>query len=165
MRAFRREMKEMFSRGEDVTVEQVIARVTEGDAPGYYVSYRYARRAVGDLIERGVISKYKGGLRRHSRRDMMIEIGRKCVERMESTGVGLGRALVDVLVTERASSFFMTRAYARQLFYRMEKQKNRKGLGNENRNKEERCAGGDICIVGTEGICQPARAGEDAAAG
>ena len=76
---------------------------------------------MGDLMERGVIDRYDGGLRRHSRRDMMIEIGRKCAERMRERGMGLGQALSDVLVTERASSFFMTRAYARQLFYRMGK--------------------------------------------
>lgn len=124
MAAFRREMKGMFERGEEVTVEKVIAEVMSGDAPGYYVSYRYARRAVGYLMERGVIERYDGKLRRHSRRDMMIEIGRKCRRRMESTGVSLGRALVDVLVTERASSWFMTRVYARQLFYRMGKNRN-----------------------------------------
>lgn len=156
MAAFRREMKVMFSRGEEVSVERVIAKVMAGDAPGYYVSYRYARRAVGDLIDRGVIERYKGGLRRHSRRDMMIEIGRKCLERMESRGESLGRALVDVLVTERASSFFMTREYARQLFYRMGKSRNRKGRENENRDKDERCAEGDICAVGAEGICESA---------
>ena len=75
-------------------------------------------------MERGVIERYDGKLRRHSRRDMMIEIGRKCRRRMESTGASLGRALVDVLVTERASSWFMTRVYARQLFYRMGKNRN-----------------------------------------
>lgn len=115
----------MFDRGEDMNVGKIIARVIEQEAPGYYVSYRYARRAVGDLMERGVIDRYGGEIRRHSRRDMMIEIGRKCAERMRSRGMGLGQALTDVLVTERASSFFMTRAYARQLFYRMDKKRKR----------------------------------------
>ncbi|RXE71376.1 hypothetical protein ED352_05605 [Muribaculaceae bacterium Isolate-002 (NCI)] len=165
MAAFRREMKGMFYRGEEVTVEKVIGRVMAGDAPGYYVSYRYARRAVGDLIERGVIRNYKGGLRRHSRHDMMIEIGRKCRERMDGMGMSLGRALVDVLVTERASSFFMTRVYARQLFYRMGKKSKKGGNGNENRDKAKRCDGGDICSVGTEGLCKSAGEGEGAAAG
>lgn len=123
MQAFRHEMQEMWNRGEDVNVEKVIERVAESEAPGYYVSYRYARRAVGDLIERGVIRKYQGKLRSHSRHDMMIEIGRKCQERMERQGVNLGRALVDVLVTEKASSFFMTKTYARQLYYRMGKKR------------------------------------------
>lgn len=121
MQAFRHEMRGMFDRGEEVTVEKVITNVLAADAPGYYVSYRYARRAVGDLIERGVITRHNGHVRRHSRRDMMMEIGRKCLTRMESQGLSLGRALVDVLVTERASSFFMTKVYARQLFYRMGK--------------------------------------------
>ncbi|MBD5247314.1 MAG: hypothetical protein HDS54_04000 [Barnesiella sp.] len=121
MAAYRREMRAMFAKGEEMNVERIIARVVEQEAPGYYVSYRYARRAVGDLMERGVIDRYDGGLRRHSRRDMMIEIGRKCAERMRERGMGLGQALTDVLVSERASSFFMTRAYARQLFYRMGK--------------------------------------------
>lgn len=119
MAAFHREKSAMFERGEEMNVEKIIARVLEQEAPGYYVSYRYARRAVGDLMERGVIESDSGGVRRHSRRDMMIEIGRKCAVRMKARGIGLGRALTDVLVTERASSFFMTRAYARQLFYRM----------------------------------------------
>lgn len=123
MKVFRDEMKEMYNRGETVNVEKVIERVTKKEAPGYYVSYRYARRAVGDLIERGIIGKYKGGLRRHSRRDMMIEIGRKCQMRMEQKETNLGRALVDVLVGEKASSFFMTKNYARQLYYKMEKEK------------------------------------------
>lgn len=125
MRAFRDEMKAMYNRGESVNVEKVIEQVAKKEAPGYYVSYRYARRAVGDLIERGVIRKYKGGLRRHSRRDMMIEIGRKCQLRMEQKGINLGRALVDVLVEEKASSFFMTKSYARQLYYKIEKEKKR----------------------------------------
>jgi len=117
MKAYRDEVRRMFERGEKMTVEKVVERVLAGDAPGYYVSYQYARRAVGDLIGRGVIERYSGNLRRHSRRDMMIEIGRKCVERMNSRGVNLGRALVDVLAGERASSFFMTKSYARQLIY------------------------------------------------
>lgn len=125
MRAFRDEMKAMYNRGESVNVEKVIERVASREAPGYYVSYRYARRAVGDLIERGVIRKYKGGIRRHSRRDMMIEIGQKCQLRMAQKGINLGRALVDVLVEEKASSFFMTKTYARQLYYKMEKEKKR----------------------------------------
>ncbi|MBR6746058.1 MAG: hypothetical protein IKL83_01605 [Muribaculaceae bacterium] len=125
MRAFRDEMKAMYNRGESVNVEKVIERVASREAPGYYVSYRYARRAVGDLIGRGVIANYSGGLRRHSRRDMMIEIGQKCRLRMEQKGINLGRALVDVLVEEKASSFFMTKSYARQLYYKMEKEKKR----------------------------------------
>lgn len=39
MVAFRREMKGMFERGEEVTVEKVIAEVMSGDAPGYYVGF------------------------------------------------------------------------------------------------------------------------------
>lgn len=121
MKAYRDEMKRMFENGERITVGEVIERVLAGDAPGYYVSYRYARRAVGDLMERGVIGQYTGKLRRHSRRDMMMEIGRKCARRMDSRGVSLGTALVDVLAGERASSFFMTKAYARQLVYKQTK--------------------------------------------
>lgn len=56
---------------------------------------------------------------------MMIEIGLKCRLRMEQKGINLGRALVDVLVEEKASSFFMTKSYARQLYYKMEKEKKR----------------------------------------
>lgn len=118
MRAVRREKQQRYERGEAVTVEGVIRAVLEQEAPGYYVSYRYARRAVGDLISRGVIERYSGKLRRHSRRDMMIEIGRKCKGIMERRGVRLGEALTEVLVGGRASSFFMTRAYAKQLYYR-----------------------------------------------
>lgn len=130
MRSFREEMKDMMGRGETVTVDRVIERVLEGEAPGYYVSYRYARRAVGDLIARGV-ARGNGKVRRHSRRDMMMEIARKCVSRMESRGINAGRALVDVLASEKASAWFITRAYARQLYYNAIRSK-RGGKRHEN---------------------------------
>lgn len=127
MRGFREELRAMLERGEPATVDGVIEKLLEGDAPGYYVSYRYARRAVGDLIDRGVAARDMGGIRRHSRRDMMLEIARKCIERMNARGISLGRALVDVLACERASSWFITRAYARQLYYNTVKKSKRGG--------------------------------------
>lgn len=118
LKAFRRELQLMHDAGERPTVEQVLDRVLSGDAPGYYVSYQYARRVVGDLVERGVVNRFNGKIRRFSRRDMMLEIAVKCVERMERRGINLGRALTDVLAGGRASSWFMSRTYARQLYYK-----------------------------------------------
>ena len=118
MKAVKREITEHYERGGKVKVDRVIRAVLERGAPGYYVSYRYARRAVGDLMARGVIERYEGKLRRQSRRDMMIEIGRKCKVIMEKRGVNLGRALTDVLAGGMASSFFMTMGYAKQVYYR-----------------------------------------------
>lgn len=118
LKAFRRELQLLHEQNQSPTVEKVLERVLSGDAPGYYVSYQYARRVVGDLVERGVASRFKGKVRRFSRRDMMIEIALKCVDKMERRGINLGRALTDVLAGDRASAWFMSRTYARQLYYR-----------------------------------------------
>lgn len=119
MRAFKKELKLMLERGESTTVKNVIEKVLAGGAPGYYVTYEYALRVVGDMVKCGIITRYKGKLRRHSRRDMMIEIGRKCVVRMERYGESLGKALANVLAGGEASAWFMTGRYASQLYYRI----------------------------------------------
>lgn len=113
----RQEYARLNAVGKCPGMKEVIERVLAGGAPAYYVEFGYARRVVADLFRRGVLDRCHDGTRGWSRRDMMIEIGFKCKHLVDAGGCSLTDALARVLASSAASSFFMTRSYARQLYY------------------------------------------------
>lgn len=86
--------------------ETVVSR-----APGYYLTYDYARRLLSDFRHRRLRRKYNP-----LRRDMIREIARK-IDRMKQRHPDMseGEALTMVLTSGCASRFFISPASARRI--------------------------------------------------
>lgn len=92
---------------------RLIAETVMGEAPGYYITFEYARRLLG---------QYRRGRLPHTlsplRRLMIAEIDRRVNLLMSGTNShAVGEALSKVLAMGRASRFFITTATAMRLLY------------------------------------------------
>ncbi len=113
MREVARQKKRLVSEGRRPTVDDLIRAAVKASAPGYYLSYDYALKRVGRHLRNEPNSR--------SRRRMMIEeLAVKCCElRRRHPKLSLGNALARLLNDEPASSFFLSFAQGRKIYYRM----------------------------------------------
>ncbi len=113
MRKIDEEKRKILSNGIITTIDLAIRAAAQAPAPGYYVSFDHARRCVGALL-RGV-----GIANSRSRRgQMMVEISEKCRRLLDTDpDLKIGDALARVLTSESASSFFLSFAQARNIYF------------------------------------------------
>ena len=109
------------ANGDILTVQQLCSLAAKEPAPGYYISYGYARRHLSRIVDhRSNSLKIDPSDPSFSspRTQMMIEVARKCIDYRRSVpGLELGYALARVLAFERASSFFLSDSYAVTVYY------------------------------------------------
>lgn len=123
--------REMWREGEFITAEAIVARVLAGGAPSYYITYERAYRNLMAMVKCGKLLAPDYAVRHYSRRDMMLEIAARCVAKMEErkrvlprhpslSEMSLAQALTHVLAEGNASSFFVSRKYARLLYFQLQ---------------------------------------------
>lgn len=113
MRQISEEKRRILSNGIITTIDTAIRSAAEAPAPSYYVSFDHARRCVSALL-RGVAIPNS----RSRRGQMMIEIGEKCRRLLETnTDLKISDALARVLTSESATSFFISFAQARNIYF------------------------------------------------
>ena len=89
----------------------IIKQTINSEAPGYYITYDYARRLLRQYRHRKLPRNYSA-----LKRDMITEIARKVNKLMESQqGYTEGEALAMVLASGNASRFFISPISARRI--------------------------------------------------
>ncbi len=89
----------------------IIEQTINSEAPGYYITYDYARRLLRQYRRRKLPRNYNA-----LKRDMVTEIARKVNKLMESQqGYTESEALAMVLAGGRASRFFISPISARRI--------------------------------------------------
>lgn len=113
LRCIDREKRRLLNSGVFTTINAAIRAAVEAPAPGYYIGFDYALRCVSEL-RRGAAAPS-----RLSRRGCMLaEILGKCETTLaEHPGLSLNEALARVLTSQTASSFFISFAQARKIYF------------------------------------------------
>lgn len=99
---------------------EICRQAARAKAPGYYVSFDYARRRLREVVsDDGTRLTPEASADRSERGRMMAEIARKCLRRrLRRPGLSLSDALTQVLAFSTASCFFMSDAYALKVYYK-----------------------------------------------
>lgn len=117
IREIARQKATSIAAGEPVTDRLLAERAAQSEAPGYYIEFDYAYRAVCRFIA----ARRLGGAparRLTSRREMLREIAlRVCAILDRDPRCSIRQAVTSVMTSGRASSFFMSRRYALRLYY------------------------------------------------
>lgn len=101
------------------TTQEIINRVLRNGAPGYFVDIDRAEKVLNGLLEGGYDREAGGSLRKK----MWIEL----LEKLKGTegGIRCGRVrrsfLAFILKNSRASSFFISPSYGRQVYFESKK--------------------------------------------
>ena len=104
-------VKQCEKQGVTPTSTNIIEQTINSEAPGYYITYDYARRLLRQYRRRKLPRNYNA-----LKRDMVIEIARKVNKLMESQqGYTEGEALAMVLASGNASRFFISPISARRI--------------------------------------------------
>ncbi len=115
-----RQKKRLISQGANPSVDDLIRAAVAAPAPNYYLCYDYALRQVGRHVRNERFSRS----RRHA---MIAELADKCREvRRRHPRLTLGQALARLLNDEPASSFFLSFAQGRKIYYRMRRMEHRR---------------------------------------
>lgn len=113
MEAFKQATTRLMKSGEP-TVDEVIGELLDGDAPAFYVSFEYAYNKICQIV------KGKCRLANTRRSIMWLDLARE-VRRVISLKhpITIADALMDVLETSRAPSFYLSHESARRLYYKI----------------------------------------------
>lgn len=104
-------LKTMPSR-QNIPFNRLVDMIIHSEAPGYYVSYEYALRRINEIHKTG-----KSSVRNNINRLLWNEIYRKTIDALHSRRFrNIPHALTHVLVTEKASRFFISHQQAMRLF-------------------------------------------------
>lgn len=133
IRAINRAKSELLRTAEGkITIEDILNRLTTMEAPGYFVDHTYALRNVSALL-RGRDEFTPTA--RSRRRALFGELAEKCKAQIErNPQLSLNEALARVLSVEPASSFFLSYAQARKLYFELQ----RAGRFSEHRRRLRR---------------------------
>lgn len=124
MRECQRQKRLSFSTDAVMSEAEITRRASLCEAQGYFVEYGYALRKVRPLV-RGILAHGEAipafdPLREGERGRMWREIAAKVARRIiAKPSLTFPQALMQVLVDEKASSYFMTPAYALRLYQRL----------------------------------------------
>lgn len=115
-----RQKKRLISAGTNPSVDDLIRAAVVAPAPNYYLSYDYALRQVGRHVRNVPASRSR-------RRAMIAELADKCCAmRRRHPRLSLGQALARLLNDEPASSFFLSFAQGRKIYYKMRRSEHRR---------------------------------------
>lgn len=120
MREIVRQKKRLVSEGKYPTIDDLIHAAVNAPAPGYYLCYDYALKRVGRYLRNEPNSRSR-------RRLMIAELAEKCSElRRRHPKLSVGNALARLLNDEPASSFFLSFAQGRKIYYEMQRAEHRR---------------------------------------
>ncbi len=110
-KCYRNIVKKYKKTGKMPSISKLINKTITSNAPGYYLTYDYARRLLSSHRRNLLPKTY-----RKLRRDMIVEIAKK-VDRLllQSPTMTEGEALTIVLTNGNASRFFISNASACRL--------------------------------------------------
>lgn len=96
----------------NIPFNRFVDMIIHSEAPGYYVSYEYALRRINEIHKTG-----KSSVRNNINRMLWNEIYRKTIDALHTGRFrNIPHALTHVLVTEKASRFFISHQQAMRLF-------------------------------------------------